>query len=98
MTATNAEEVLEAAHIKPYAAAGANSVCNGLLLRSDIHVLFDLGLLSTNPVSRSVFCSKVLRNAPPYSKLHGKRVALPKDEAMQPDFNLLNDHFTSTKG
>ncbi len=38
--------VLEAAHIKPYAAAGPHLVANGLLLRSDFHILFDDGYVT----------------------------------------------------
>jgi len=40
-TKTNEETVLEACHIIPHAKTGDNSIDNGLLLRSDIHVLFD---------------------------------------------------------
>ena len=38
--------VLEAAHIKPYAATGPHLVANGLLLRSDFHILFDDGYIT----------------------------------------------------
>jgi putative restriction endonuclease len=38
--------VLEAAHIKPYALNGPHRVSNGILLRSDLHKLFDLGYLT----------------------------------------------------
>ena len=38
--------VLQAAHIKPYSVAGPNFVRNGLLLRSDIHKLFDDGYIT----------------------------------------------------
>ena len=41
--------VLEAAHILPYAENGAHEARNGLLLRSDFHKLFDLGLLTATP-------------------------------------------------
>jgi putative restriction endonuclease len=39
---------LEAAHIKPVAAGGLHRVDNGLLLRSDIHTLFDLGYVTVD--------------------------------------------------
>jgi len=44
---TNVEmpEVLEAAHIKPYKYKGEDTIANGLLLRMDVHVLFDSGHL-----------------------------------------------------
>lgn len=38
--------VLEAAHIKPYAKSGLHKINNGLLSRSDLHKLFDLGYLT----------------------------------------------------
>ncbi|MEO6562821.1 MAG: HNH endonuclease [Nitrosospira sp.] len=38
--------VLEAAHIKPFSQSGFNNAFNGLLLRSDFHKLFDLGLVT----------------------------------------------------
>lgn len=41
--------LVEAAHIRPYATTNDNSADNGLLLRSDLHTLFDLGLLSVHP-------------------------------------------------
>ena len=41
--------VLEAAHIKPYALNGPHRVNNGILLRSDLHKLFDLGYLTVTP-------------------------------------------------
>jgi hypothetical protein len=39
------EDVLEAAHISPYRGEHTNHVTNGMLLRADIHTLFDLGLI-----------------------------------------------------
>jgi len=41
--------VLEAAHIKPVASGGEHRIDNGLLLRSDIHKLFDLGYATVTP-------------------------------------------------
>jgi putative restriction endonuclease len=41
--------VLEAAHIQPYAQHGPNRVDHGLLLRSDLHRLFDRGLVTVEP-------------------------------------------------
>ena len=40
--------VLEAAHIKPYSESGPHLVSNGLLLRSDLHILFDDGYVTVN--------------------------------------------------
>lgn len=41
--------VLEAAHIRPYRGADDHHPANGLLLRSDVHTLFDLDLLGVEP-------------------------------------------------
>jgi predicted restriction endonuclease len=42
-------QILEAAHIMPYMGKPTNRVDNGLLLRSDLHTLFDLGLIWNKP-------------------------------------------------
>ena len=44
-------DILEAAHISPYRGECDNDVENGLLLRADIHTLFDLNLLGIEPKS-----------------------------------------------
>lgn len=49
MTACDVEPVLEAAHISPYRGAHTNRVWNGLLLRADLHTLFDLDRLTVLP-------------------------------------------------
>lgn len=42
-------DIIEAAHIWPYRGADDNHPENGLLLRADLHTLFDLDLLGINP-------------------------------------------------
>jgi putative restriction endonuclease len=44
-------DLLEAAHIAPYRGQKDHHSSNGLLLRADIHTLFDLDLLGIEPVS-----------------------------------------------
>ena len=65
-------EVLEAAHIIPYAArfADRDKTENGLLLRRDIHTLFDLHLISIDPVTMQVVTSPQL-TASEYRNLSG---------------------------
>ncbi|MGF6965728.1 putative restriction endonuclease [Paraburkholderia sp. WC7.3g] len=46
--------LVEAAHIMPYAQTNDHSAHNGLLLRSDLHTLFDLGLMAINPLDMRV--------------------------------------------
>jgi predicted restriction endonuclease len=45
VTGCNAVAALEACHLAPYSGAQSNHVTNGLLLRADIHTLFDLDLI-----------------------------------------------------
>lgn len=54
--------VLEAAHIRPVTAQGENRVDNGLLLRSDVHTLFDRGYLGVHPQRRTLMASPRLRS------------------------------------
>lgn len=87
--------VLEAAHIKPYAEGGAHKVANGLLLRSDLHTLFDRGYVTVTPsyhleVSRRI--REEFENGRDYYALHGRPVRIPSSVELQPDPSLLAWH------
>ena len=69
----DAEAALEACHIKPYRGPQSNSLPNGLLLRADLHTLFDLGLLAVDTASMTVLVAPELA-ASTYSELAGKVV------------------------
>jgi len=90
--------VLEAAHIKPYSENGAHEIPNGLLLRSDIHRLFDMGYVSVSPDHR-FHVSKRLRadfeNGRSYYPLDGRSIRIPESRTEHPDPNLLAWHFKS---
>ena len=86
---------LEAAHIRPYKNGGDHEARNGLLLRRDLHKLFDDGYVTVTPdlhfeVSRSI--KEEFENGRDYYALHGKRVSAPKDHAMRPDPQKLRWH------
>jgi len=49
MTGERSLPALEAAHIKPYSEHGPHRVSNGLLLRADLHRLFDSGYVTVTP-------------------------------------------------
>jgi putative restriction endonuclease len=88
--------VLEAAHIKPYAEQGPNLVQNGLLLRSDLHILFDKGYLTVTP-EKSVEISGRIKeefdNGREYYAYQGKRLTvLPDDLNQQPSKDFLSWH------
>jgi HNH endonuclease len=67
------KEVLEAVHIEPHARTGINELDNGLLLRCDLHSLFDVGLLRINPEFLCVEIDRSLEHTP-YWELHGKHL------------------------
>jgi putative restriction endonuclease len=63
--------VLEAAHICPYGGEPDNHTDNGLLLRADIHTLFDLDLIGIEPLSLRVHFRPEV-NAGEYKGLDGR--------------------------
>ena len=70
ITGCNAPEALEAAHISPYLGDETNHPQNGLLLRSDIHSLFDLGLIAIDPTTMKVVIAEHLKKGS-YAELSG---------------------------
>ncbi len=91
VTGCDVSAVLEAAHIFPYRGKETNHVTNGLLLRSDIHMLFDQGLLAIHPETLTVLLAPELEETA-YSELEGKAIAVPKDEGLRPSEAALDDH------
>ena len=86
---------LEAAHIRPYAEGGSHEARNGLLLRRDIHSLFDAGYVTVTPdhhfeVSRCI--REEFDNGRHYYALHGLTVRLPEIAAQAPDPRALVWH------
>lgn len=71
------EAVLEAAHIVPYRNAGTNVPDNGLLLRADLHTLFDLQMLRIDPKTLKVILHRDLLSSPEYKAFSGHEVAVP---------------------
>lgn len=88
ITGCNTVEALEAAHLVPYLGPITNCVTNGVLLRADIHTLFDLGLLSVNPDDYRILISKRLAGSP-YQELAGQQMRLPVDNAIWPSCQAL---------
>ncbi len=62
VSGTGPTEVLEAVHIEPHAISGLNTSSNGLLLRADLHALFDDGLLRIHPDTFVIHLSDRLRD------------------------------------
>lgn len=91
VTGCNAESALEAAHIIPYKGVETNYTSNGLPLRADVHILFDLHLLSIHPQTRKVVISPELLTTS-YIKYRDQPVSLPEHVAAQPDLVALAKH------
>ena len=84
--------VLEAAHLRAYRGPGDNHASNGLLLRSDLHTLFDLDLLGIDPATCTVVLSKILKGSE-YEKFGGAALAFasekpPDKDALQQRWGL----------
>lgn len=69
-TGIQPEEALEAAHLYSYAKLGEHKESGGLLLRRDIHSLFDRGLLGIDTTDQSIWVSKHLSMFDEYASLH----------------------------
>ncbi len=73
--------VLEAAHVRPYAEGGEHSLKNGLLLRSDLHILFDQGYLTVTTDRRLEVSRRIhdeFENGKEYYALHGNELRAPQ--------------------
>lgn len=79
---------LEAAHIQSYSSGGEHKVSNGLLLRRDIHSVFDAGYLTFGEDMRVVVSDRVrtdFNNGNEYRRLHGLELRLPPNPNYHPD-------------
>jgi len=90
-TEYDVSEGLEAAHIRPYRGAHTNETRNGILLRADIHNLFDYGIVGVDPEAMKVVLNQRARNSK-YAPLHDQVLRLPDDPRRQPDRELLLRH------
>jgi putative restriction endonuclease len=88
--------VLEAAHIKPYGSGGPHEPENGLLLRSDLHTLFDQGYVTVDAEQLKVIVSQRIRhefeNGRDYYVLHGRTIRLPRETTSLPSREYLTFH------
>ncbi len=84
-------EALEAAHIQPYVDALSNHIGNGLLLRSDMHSLFDAGILSLTDNFRILVSKRVLGKHGWLDEMDGKAARLQSGNAF-PSLEALSFH------
>ena len=85
-------DVLQAAHIFPYNGKETNKPDNGLLLRTDIHDLFDMFLISIEPESLIIKISPKLFNSS-YDKYNNKKMKIPSGKILRPSSKALTWHY-----
>lgn len=91
VTSYDAVETLQAAHIFPYRGPGTNLISNGLLLRADIHALFDRGGIAVHETSHAVIVKEHLL-VTRYASLLGKKIRLPRLREHRPSPAALRSH------
>jgi hypothetical protein len=91
---TRARRVLDGAHIFRFLGEHTNHGTNGILLRADIHRLFDAHLISLHFEEGNlvVAVSNALKNTE-YCSLTGKSVKMPQDARHRPDIRLVEWHY-----
>lgn len=95
ITREKALPVLQTAHIRPVTRDGGHRIDNGLLLRSDVHTLFDRGYITITPaydvrISRRL--QKDFDNGEHYYALEGQRIWTPKRTDDRPNSEFLEWH------
>jgi putative restriction endonuclease len=95
LTGEHSVPVLEAAHIRAFSEGGEHRTSNGLLLRADVHKLFDARYVTVTPDARFEVSPRLradFDNGKIYYALHGARVRFPVKPADQPDPLALRWH------
>lgn len=86
---------LEAAHIRPFSDGGEHLPTNGLLLRRDLHSLFDAGYVTVTPENTLLVSNKIrenIENGRDYYALHGRRLYVPDKAGNRPSADALQWH------
>jgi len=95
LTSSPVLHVLDAAHIRPFANNGPHDPRNGLLLRQDVHTLFDRGYITVTPEHRVEVSRRIkdeFENGHEYYAEHGKIIALPGPPDLRPADEFLVWH------
>lgn len=95
ITRERALPALDAAHIRSYQSRPEHDVRNGLLLRSDVHRLFDAGYVTVTPEYRVEVSSRIrddFNDGENYLRLHGEAIVVPQVPVWRPDPEALRWH------
>ena len=96
ITGYDVELALDAAHVRKYNGKQTNIVQNGLLLRKDLHKLFDHGVFGIRPYDLNIVLNDRARNSS-YAELANVRLRLPSNQRAGPDPGLLAEHLKTRK-
>ncbi|MBV8886261.1 MAG: HNH endonuclease [Chroococcidiopsidaceae cyanobacterium CP_BM_RX_35] len=88
ITGEDVELALEATHIMPYLGTQTDCVSNGLLLRADLHALFDLYLMTIDPGTMRVLIAPTIKKTS-YGKFDFKPLSLPWKSSEKPSQEAL---------
>ncbi|HEX5009334.1 MAG TPA: HNH endonuclease [Planctomycetota bacterium] len=95
LTGERVVPVLEAAHIQPYLGPASNHVQNGILLKADLHKLYDAGYVDITPDYKFRVSERVeeeFENGREYYALVGREVRRPGEEKYWPSRDALAWH------
>lgn len=95
VTREHALPVLDAAHITPYLGAHSNHIQNGLVLRADLHRLYDDGYITVTPDLRLEVSRRLkdeFENGKVYYEMAGREVAVPSRPELRPSAAALEWH------
>ena len=90
--------ILDAAHIRPFREGGEHDVTNGLLLRTDIHRLFDLGYVTVSSDGRLEVGRRLkedFENGRHYYAMQGQSDVSPNNPGQRPGREVLEWHQTN---
>lgn len=95
ITGCDVTSALEAAHITPYKGSDSNTIHNGLLLRADVHTLWDLGLIAVDPDSYRVLLADELIGSC-YDEYQNQLITQPEKDSELPFQKALRNHLEWT--
>ena len=96
VTGEKALPALDAAHVRAVSEGGRHTIDNGVLLRSDVHRLFDAGYVAVTPDYRFRVSRRLkddFDNGEPYYPLEGSEIWLPGDPTARPNKEFLEEHY-----
>ncbi len=95
VTGEHAVPVLDAAHIQPYLGPASNHPQNGIVLRSDLHRLYDRGYVTVTPDLRLKVSQRLrdeYENGKHYYQMAGREIHVPRERRLAPSVEALEWH------